>query len=126
MQALPKIAVDELKGRMMEHAKLPTETMQTVDVQSPGTIILQMLKYSRVSSVPDWVTLQDIWHGWSPFCATHSLDIHSNSPCMTAHICLWNYFHKHVKPTGSVQAFFVFCIGGHNKHASIRWQFKEV
>ncbi len=34
-----------------------------------------------------WMTWQDIL-AWSPFCATHPLDIYSNNPCMTAHICL--------------------------------------
>ncbi len=48
---------------------------------------LEALKVASKCSVPLWITLQDIL-AWSPFCATHPLDIHSNNLCMTAHICL--------------------------------------
>ncbi len=43
---------------------------------------------------------------WSPFCGTCALNIHSNKPYMTAHICLWNNFQYKVKAAGRGQAVF--------------------
>ncbi len=57
-----------------------------------------------------WITWQDIL-AWSPFCSTHPLDIPSNNPYTTSHICLQSYFHEQHKATCRGQAVLILCSG---------------